>query len=336
MRRGAFMVRLITTVSLCLVVLAACDTRKRPSALQSSKPPQVVALIGPPQSSPQGPAIRSGAEQAAKLLPGVQLVVRTPAAEGAASMQAVVRDVASLNPRVVCLWVSSPEDGTPVAKELQSRGALIVTMGTKILDPLYYGHVDANVAGGAEQIGQQLSAIAGQGRAYVLVHESGRNTLATQCRDRFLLGIEHQIGMTLLEEQNATESPLAMREIVEQLISRFENVSLVVTFSPEAWLGPGLPLGQANRFTTMPASPALWKHLRSGKAAALVGPLDGEIGSAAIELASRAIAEDKSRGGIRVVRCEVVTAQNLDDFASRYAKAAGVPVADLLDSAPRP
>jgi hypothetical protein len=70
--------------------------------------------------------------------------------------------------------------------------------------------------------------------------------------------------------------------------------------------------------------------LLAGEAAALVGPLDGEIGAAAVELAITGLMQVSDTPRLRTISCELVTAATLPDFAQRYAQAAGLDPAALL------
>ena len=107
--------------------------------------------------------------------------------------------------------------------------------------------------------------------------------------------------------------------------------SQVLPYSPEAWLArsPETLLNQENRFATLGAFPELWPHLRSGRALALAGPLDGEIGFAALELVSAALTGSREFGTERFIMPELVTPETLADFARRYAAAAGLDPAEL-------
>lgn len=316
---------------LALIASFTACSRPGPSAPHAGDPPRLVAVITPPDSSPQTAAIRGGARQCAARYSTVRVEFFTPTDASEAAYTQSALEALRRNPRAVCLYVASPEVGTPVAQLLLNGGTMVVTMGTRSFDERAFGHVDANLTGGAEMLGEHLQTIAGEGRTYLLVHERDRSTLGTQCYDRFLLGSRHQYGMTLLDEEPAGD-PSAARGVVAQLLDRFRNAALIVTLSPDAWLSNPLPLpwNSNTRFATMPAAPMLWPHLRAGRAAALVGPVDGEIGSLAIELAVQTLAPDVARGGTRVVPCELVTQRNLDEFAKRYAEAAGLPSAELL------
>ncbi len=76
----------------------------------------------------------------------------------------------------------------------------------------------------------------------------------------------------------------------------------------------------------------MWTYLRSGQAAALAGPLDGKIGAMAIEAAIGALTESSKPGAVRIATSELVTLDNLEDFAKRYAEIAGLDQKELLPS----
>jgi len=311
-----------------LLVIIGCDRAPKSRVLE---PNSLIAVIGPPTGNPQWPAIQGGAARAAARLPHVRLAFFNPQADDPEALRQAAEQALLQHPRAVCIYVSSPETAGPAVQDLISRGMVVVTMGTAAGEASVYAHVDTSLPAAAQELAEKLDIYAAPGRSYVLVHEAGRNTAATQCYDRFMLGAEKQYTMKLLEMQNAAESPLSSRELIRQMLQRFQNASVVVTFSAEPWLAapPPLILEAHTRFITMSAAPPLWSWLRSGQAALLIGPIDGEIGELAVEFALEGITEP-GHGGVRVVRSQFVTRENLEEFAERYATAAGVPVRELL------
>ncbi len=135
--------------------------------------------------------------------------------------------------------------------------------------------------------------------------------------------------------------------LADGLLERFPNAGLVVSLDPALWLTPQAgwerDLRQVSgdfRFATLSAAPSLWSRLgtpeRPGEAAALVGPLDGEIGYAAVEMAAQLLLGASQIVRERAVPCELVTADNLADFARRYAAAAnGLDVQPFLPATAR-
>lgn len=299
------------------------------------EPNSLIAVIGPPTGNPQWPAIQGGARRAAARFPSVRLAFFSPPADDPGALARTAEEALAQQPRAVCIYVTSPETAGAAVQDLLTKSPVVVTMGTSAGEAGTYAHVDASLTMAAEELAQKLDIYAAPGRSYVLVHESGRNTAATQCYDRFMMGAEKQYTMTLLEKQNAAESQLSARELIRQMLERFQNASVVVTFNAEPWLSapPPLTLDSNARFITMSAAPPLWSWLRSGQAAVLIGPIDGEIGELAVEFAVEGIT-DAGRGGVRVVEAEFVTRENLEEFAERYAAAAGVPLRELLPPEP--
>lgn len=323
-----FPARLTLVCALTVSVFIGCDRGPRNRALA---PDSLIALIGPPAGNPQWPAIQGGAALAADRVPHVRLAFFNPPTDDPEALRQTAEQALAQQPKAVCIYVTSPESASLAVQDLLKRGVVVVTMGTPAAEASVYAHVDASLTAAAEELAEKLDIYAAPGRSYVLVHEAGRNTAATQCYDRFMLGGEKQYTMTLLEMQNAAESPLDARELIRQMLQRFQNASVVVTFNAEPWLRapPPFTLESNTRFITMSAAPPLWSWLRSGHAALLIGPIDGEIGELAVEFALQGITEP-GRGGVRVVRSQFVTRENLEEFAERYAAAAGIPLRELL------
>ncbi|MBW7905818.1 MAG: sugar ABC transporter substrate-binding protein [Phycisphaerae bacterium] len=328
---------LLFLVTALVLSTAACD---RPADRTTGPPPRVysIAVVGPTATHPQWPAISRGALKAAERYGNARVLTSAPLTASAEALDVAVREALAAKPDAVCLYVLNPEAVEAAIPLLVESGALVVTMGAGIANSSFFGHVDSNIPGGAELLGERLDVIADGGRSYVLVHESGANTLATQCADRFNLGIREHYGLQRLDERNASQSTRAAHELIREMLDQFPNVAMVVTFNADAWLAvqPDVLLGPRTRFATMPATPELWPWVRSGRAAALVGPVDGEIGDLAVELAMNGLTSERGGGGVRVVRSELVNARNLDDFARRYAEAAGTTVAELLRAAAKP
>ena len=180
-------------------------------------------------------------------------------------------------------------------------------------------------------LGERLEEIARGRRSYLLLHRQGATDTDTRCYERFMRQARPRRGMTLLEERNAAESVQSPAELIRAMFVRFRHAGLAVTLDPAVWLStpPAELLGGNARFATMGAAPTLWQYLRSGEAAALVGPLDGEIGSLAVEIAILGITESDRPGQVRIAQLELVNPDTLDDFANRYAEAAGLDLKEL-------
>jgi ABC-type sugar transport system substrate-binding protein len=291
-----------------------------------------IVLIGPAGSSPQWAGIAGGARRFVAGYPPLTLETMAPADNTSAALSQVVREALAKGPKAICLYVSDPDAARPAARQITRRGRILVTMGVGGAVPDAFGHVSVACAGGAELLGERLEDIAGGKHSYVLLHRHGATNNDTHCYERFMLKARSSHGMTLLDERNAAESEQSPTELLREMFARFQHAGLAVTLDPRTWLStpPDKLLGSNARFVTLGAPPVLWQYLRSGEAAALVGPLDGEIGSLAAEMAVMGITESQKPGQVRIVQMEVVKAETLGDFASRYAAAAGLDLKDLF------
>ncbi len=292
----------------------------------------LVYLIGPSGYCPRWPAIAGGAERCAQQLPylrfeAVRLYGGTPG-----QSSTTLTDILGKKPFAICLYVTDPVAARPIAEQILADGPVLVTMGVPIDGIKVFAHVDPCVANAAELLGENLIKIAAGRTSYLLLHDNGKDALATRCYRRFMTAAGAQYALTLLEQRSAADPETSPPQILAQMVKRFHRARLVVTLSPEVWLTvpPEVVLKKQTRFATLGAFPELWPHLRSGWALALVGPLDGEIGYAAMELVLAAITKSREFGTQRFILPELVTPQTLDDFARRYAAAAGLDLADLI------
>jgi len=306
-----------------------------PAAPGAGKPPSpgdLIVLIGPGQSSPQQAGIAGGARRFIASYPSLRLEIAAPSDNRAAALSQVVRDTLSKNPRAICLYISDQAAARPAANEIVRSGTILVTMGVDSDVTGVFGHVRVDLAGAAELLGERLAKIAGGKQSYVLLHRYGATPADTHCYERFMHKARSSHAIMLLEERNAAEAEELPAELLRAMFARFRHAGLAVTLDPTPWFSmpPAELLGRNARFTTLSAVPALWRYLRSGEAAALVGPLDGEIGALATEMALAAITESRQAGLIRIAPNELVTRETLDDFAKRYAAAAGLDVNELL------
>lgn len=217
---------LLFLVTALVLSTAACD---RPADRTTGPPPRVysIAVVGPTATHPQWPAISRGALKAAERYGNARVLTSAPLTASAEALDVAVREALAAKPDAVCLYVLNPEAVEAAIPLLVESGALVVTMGAGIANSSFFGHVDSNIPGGAELLGERLDVIADGGRSYVLVHESGANTLATQCADRFNLGIREHYGLQRLDERNASQSTRAAHELIREMLDQFPNVAMV-------------------------------------------------------------------------------------------------------------
>jgi len=335
-----------TLTMLYLAVAAAitgCNGSSDPRAAGRGLPAgTLIVVIGPPESAANCRPILGGARRFAAPYPHIQLATAAPSDDRPETLMALCRDLMNQNPTAVCLYVEQPEAARAAAELITRGGALLVTMGRSIPGLLSYGHVEVALPEAAEILGRSLPTILPAAktptgatrtqRSYVLLHEDGRDPTASDCYTRFLAAAPAPPEFTRLTERNAAQTSTPPERLIEQMLTEFRSAELVVTLTPQPWLGAEqrFRLLRPSRFVTLTAVPRLWPRLLLGEAAALVGPLDGEIGYAATELAVQGLMLVPDAPRRRFVRCELVTADRLEDFARRYAAAAGMDPGELL------
>lgn len=341
---------------LAAMTLTGCDRPQasgRPVRLPTTG--SLIAVIGMSAFDPQWPAIRGGAERRAGMVSDLRFEYAVPRDGSPAELEKLVEEILARRPTAICLHVTDTAAARPVAERILKTDARLVTMGTPIPGISPFAHVGVNWPGGAELLGRRLDEIAAGRRSYLLLHENGRDETATHCYARFFTAAQGQ-SLRLLEERNAASfatpnaapastaaegpPPSAQQQQILEMLRHFPNAGLVITLDSQPWLSlrPRLTLDARNRLATLGAAPPLWLRLRSGEAAALVGPLDGEIGRVAVELVLQSLTGETPRGTVRQIECELTTPATLDDFARRYAEAGRLNLADLLPpaAAPRP
>jgi ABC-type sugar transport system substrate-binding protein len=255
----------------------------------------LVAVIGPAEGHPQWPGIRGGAERFAAGNPSLRLLCTAPREEWGETLATAVERVLSDRPAIVCLWITDPEAAAPSVARIANQQVVLVTMNARATAGYPAAHVDLDWSSAA-----------------------------------FAAAASRQYDLTLLEARRGTGDP---RAAVEELLGRFSHAGLVITLNPDVWLtaragwdGELRARKRQIRFARLSAAPVLWARLGTpaapGDAAALVGPLDGQIGYAAVELAARLLLGTQRATLERVISCELVTPETLADFAQRYAAAA--------------
>jgi hypothetical protein len=294
-------------------------------------------IIGPAGYCPEWPAIAGGAQRYSQHIPYMRLeTVRLPG-RTLTQVSETVSDVLKQKPYAICLYVTDAAAARPIGEQIVAHPPILITMGAPLEGVRVFAHVDPCVANGAGLLGEKLVKIAAGRQSYLLLHESGKDALATRCYRRFMASASGQYTLTLLDQSSAAGSDASPERVLEQMVTRFHRAGLVITLSPEVWLtvAPDTVLKEQTRFATLGACPELWPHLRSGRALALVGPLDGEIGYAAMEMVSAAFTKSREFGTQRFILPELVTPETLEDFARRYAEAAGLELADLMPTTDR-
>jgi hypothetical protein len=304
-----------------------------------------VAVVGPSEGHPQWPGIRGGVQRFLAGAPSLRTYCAAPPDERPESLRATVAKVLDQRPTIVCLYVTDRASARAAVDLVISRQLLLLTMGERYDHPRIAGHVALDFAGAAGLLGSNLSRIAAGRRSYLLLHDSGRNELATKCYERFAAAAQRCYDMSLLRAVSTAQSRPSAARPLEELLAQFPHAGLVVSLTPDVWLTdrPGWDrqirtLNDGFRFATTSAAPVLWRRLGTpdvpGDAAALVGPLDGEIGYAALKMATQYLLSPERPTTDVMIECELVTPENLPDFAARYSAAAnGLDVSEFLPRA---
>jgi ABC-type sugar transport system substrate-binding protein len=305
-------------------LLTACDTVQSSTASDSAVPaePRFI-FIGTHRGDPGWPAIDGGARRYAAQIGRIKLESVLPEDQSAECLRRAVRKVADSKPHVVCIMVQDRPEFEEALRTLVQAGAIIITIGEMIGGPESYASVIVDWAVAAAALGEALPGIAAGRRSYVLLHDTA-TPAGKRISDRFRQTAESLTGLTMLESRTTGADGERPGDVVRGMLDRFRHTGVVVSLDPAVWLAPDSStlLRAENRFATLGAAPPLWPALREGRAVALVGPIDGDVGYAAMELGMRALIERKRLGVVRIIPTEIVTPDTLDDFVKRYEAAA--------------
>ncbi len=299
----------------------------------------LVVCIGPDLSRPESAAVRGGVVAQMRTLPSLRLVCDAPHESAGRPLRAVMADLEREPCVAACVWVEDIAEATAALEPLLSRAALVVTMNQRIDDRRVFGHVEADLAGGAEQMGLALPALARGDPGYLLAHEAARGERAATAYRRFERAAQQQASAQRLDEVDlaATDAPASAslyppsgaEAAIERLVRRFPRTELLISLAADPWTRsrPGWlrELRQSNpglRVAVLSSAPDLWAGLRSGYFTALVGPVDGDIGRAAAQLVLDGLMGAEQTGGSRQVPYQLIRAEDLSDFARRYSAAA--------------
>lgn len=333
--------RLSLAYILAITTLTACD--RHPQSTAATRPAargMRVVVIGPGGDQPQWPGIRGGAERYARAVPAVSVQCLSPQDASAQALIQSLSEAAAQRPGALCLFLT--EDCRPGAGDIAAAlrspgfaGTFVVTMGARLPQVQASGHVGIDWPGAAEQLAAQAPALVPTRRSFALLHADCASAEATDCYQRFRSAsrrVESE-SWNLLRELNSTGCGEAPAACVEELMAQFPHAGLIVALDPTTWHGasPEWERDLARRypqmrFVTLSAAPVLWHWLGTpavpGPAAALVGPVDGDLGYAAVQMAVEGRVGTQGSSAPRYLACEIVTPATLPAFARRYANAA--------------
>lgn len=315
--------------SIYLIVIAIVTGCERPPAPGEAKGrienPHVV-FVGLPDGDPRWDAVDAGARGLIKNYEGVRLSVLRPLDDSAGAIEGACRNAVQQGAHAVCVWLPRPDDSEGAIQAIVQHGAAAITIGPHVRSEAMFAHVQCSPLDAAEVLGAKLSSVAGESRSYVLLHDSGRSPFDTDVYRRFESGAAGAFGLQKLTEAYAGGGDRAQAdEALSEMLGKFPNVGLVVTLDPRIWFSDpeARRLKPSNRYVTLGAPPLLWPALRSGRAAALVGWIEADIGRAAVDFAIRSLGDNRRTGRLLVIPPELITPETLDDFAARYEIAAG-------------
>ncbi len=326
-------VKFIGRTPWCLLALAAlfligCG-REIPQSARAANGKPAIAFIGPPEGRPGMRAMVGGARQ--YLDNGHVYPFRTyrPANESASALEATLTQVLADEPGVLVVWTDRND---VVSNVIRPRSRVpVITLGGADRDPAAVVHVRVGYAEPLERLIREAYDYADQARSCVLVHRGGREGLGRRLYGRFRYAFAAQSRIALLDERDVVDAA-GLEPAMAEMLAEYPHTRLIVTLDPRLWVRePNVrPLPATARFMTIEAGPSLWRRLVAGEACALVGPIDGEIGSAGARIATQLLAGRPIGNNEVLVPCEIVTAETLPGFARRYCEAGALELAEVM------
>lgn len=327
-----------TVLGLALMAAATgCGDGRAPDGRSARAPTLIV--VGPHESDPHWPAVRGAAERYARAIPSVRIVceaVRRP--DGGIGGE-IAAQLATGRTSAACVWVGPAglqplENTLRVLDQLHKARIAVITIGERIEHASVCGRVCVSNPDAAELLGSQLDALARPGRTYLVYDREGASAADTDVTLRFLSAAGRQPRLEPLMRVSNAGRGVEAQVAVERLVSLFPNSSLLVLLDPAVWLTA--PFDWDNtlrarnariRVATASSAPQLWRHLGSadapGLAAALVGPLHGQMVYDGMQMAIELVTIGRRAGLDIAAPVELITPDTLPDFARRYAEAAG-------------
>jgi ABC-type sugar transport system substrate-binding protein len=329
----------LTLVTAAISTSAGCGTDGE--SLPGSRRPAANSIVSfgfigrlPPDS--RRAAIRRGAAAFLAGSPNVRTEFFDIADAGADVRRRRFDGLASARPSVIAVYAENAQIAGDCLETARSHSIPLILMDDRTDDLRASGRVTCDPAQAAELIASNLLPLAGEGRGYILIHESSTDDVAERIYARFQTVARRAAGVTRLAECDLgrpaagdVSGARAVPQQIESLLARYRSTSLVVLllrrseFLPGAsWLAELRAKYPSVRFAVNSVDQRLWPFVRSGEIAALAGPLDGTMGRLAAEMAYQSLIGTTPEAD-RSVPAELVTPENLRDFERRYREAAG-------------
>lgn len=323
---------LFVTAALIGASGAACQPQ--PHTPVSGTPPTVarqVTFIGPSADDPRTPAIFAGAQRFIRSLPAYQLATASPTDHSAAALQASIRSATKTHIDALVVFVEDASAVTDVLDEVQTQYTLCVAVGAPIDSQAIQTQVRVDWEAGARLLGAHLTELSGPARSFVVLRRDDPAASAANY-NAFRHAANREYGLAMLGETRLTGVAEADRRAVRDLLETYPRTRLVVSLSQFPWTHtpPSQILKDAQRFAAVGAPPEFWRHLVDGRAAGLIGYLDGDAGFLAMQAVFEQLTSSGDPHRIRGVAPRVVKREDLPVFIADYAEAAGVDVAELL------
>lgn len=307
-----------------ILTLTGCDGGS-PENLDLEEPQQIAWISDRPESV-RWEAIRRAAAFKSEAYPFLEHLPESKSGTVPERIALATQNGADF----IVLWHHQDQAPLEAITKAEDNGVEFVTLGRRILRDRASNHVIVNLPAGAERLGRDLGKFAPEHKAFVLLHYRSRDQFSKALYDRFKSGLAAQSSLTLVAEADATQKPAV--ETLQKMLSQFPSTKFVVTLESDVWLEPQAQrIPKDVRYATLDAPPGLWRDLVSGRAAAFIGPVDGEIAIEAISLTADLVTTTRRPIADRAVDCRIVSSETLKAFAQAYAEAVNLKAADFLE-----
>lgn len=256
-----------------------------------------------------------------------------PTSDEPAAIGAAIDKALSSEPAAMVL--AMPPNGLTVedAARLRRLSGPLVVIGALPADVQASGSVDVDWAEGAALLAGALPQVAPDARSALLLHDRGVNEASAGRYERFVERLRVRAGLRLLDQREWRAAGPPAADLLSEMLGVFPHAGVIAVIAGEP-CEPIARRGEAGkppahgRLVLLGAHPRRWKHLRDESVLALVGAIEPRLALDALEL-SIDLCNGRAAGVRQLIPCELVTRGTLDDFARRYAAAAGVQPAEL-------
>lgn len=315
------------TTAICAflgLVIAGCDNAAPRAGANRIPTDTLIVIIGPSPGDSRSAALATAFQRFFAVIDGVRVSVITPRSDSSDDLREATERAIRSKPRAVAVYAADGDELDAAVRRLASSCSPIVTIGGACREPQTYAQVRYDDDRGAELLAKEVDRILRDDNGYLLVHDRSRGGASARAFATFDATSKHHSSKIRFDDidlgpsrTTPAQNPL---ELMRDALARFRSATLLVCLEPSTWLrvdeevfSQFIAINPRIQFATVSTSSDLWRALAEGRAAALAGPNDAEIGRAAASLIYRGLTGGTSPEPT-FIEPHFITAQNLAEF----------------------